>query len=391
MLFRRVLGPRAASVTAAAAAAGAATAAAAALAQTSSCQNGSESKLMDRTAEGRPVYLRTLSNGPLRVQVMDFGATITSVVAPAANGPAGELTLGFDELAPYTDGRSPYFGCVAGRYANRIAKGLFSLEGREYKTVTNNGPNHLHGGTVGFDKQVWFCEAQSETSLTLALHSPDGQEGYPGNLVARVTYSLPSPTSLRIEYSATSDAPTPLNLTNHTYWNLADGGKSSVLGHEIELAADFYTPVDDTSIPTGEIRAVGGAMDLRPRAPFGTGIAGADNGMGYDHNYVLRAPTGADGMRPVARVWEPTSGRWMTVRTDQPGVQLYTGNYLDGSPGRGGVAYGKHHGFCLETQLFPDTPNRPHFPSCVLRPGHVYTHTTVHEFGTASKAPTGPY
>lgn len=386
----RIVGLRAASA-ATAAAAGVATTALALQTSATSCESGGASKLMGRTAEGRPVFLRTLSNGPLRVQVMDFGATITSVVAPAADGSVGEVTLGFNELAPYTDGRSPYFGCVAGRFANRIAKGVFSLEGREYKLATNNGPNALHGGNVGFDKQVWVCEAQSDTSLTLALHSPDGQEGYPGALVARVTYSLPSPTSLCMEYSATSDAPTPLNLTNHTYWNLADGGKTSVLAHEVELAADFYTPVDDTSIPTGEVRAVAGAMDLRARAPFGKGIAAADNGMGYDHNYVLRKPDGADGMRPVARVWEPSSGRWMAVRTDQPGVQLYTGNYLDGSPGRGGVSYGKHHGFCLETQRFPDTPNRPHFPSCVLHPGQVYTHTTVHEFGTASKPPTGAY
>ena len=251
--------------------------------------------------------------------------------------------------------------------------------------------DHLHGGLVGFDKQVWSLEARSETSLTLALLSPDGAEGYPGAVTARVTYSLPKPTQLKIEYAARADAPTPLNLTNHTYWNLADGGASSVLAHEIELAADFYTPVDDTSIPTGEVRALAGAMDLRRRGRVGRRIAEADQGMGYDHNYVLRAPDGADGLRPVARVWEPTSGRWMAVRTDQPGVQFYTGNYLEGVAGRGGTPYGKHHGFCLETQRFPDSVNRPHFPSAILRPGEEYTHTTVHEFGASRTPPEGAY
>lgn len=343
------------------------------------------------TKEGHPVNQWKISNGSLSVNVIDFGATITSVFAPDATGTPGEITLGFEDLAPYTDGRSPYFGCVAGRVANRIDKGRFSLDGTTYTLATNNGPNHLHGGLVGFDKQVWSCEARSETSLTLALLSPDGAEGYPGAVAARVTYSLPSPTQLKIEYSATTDAPTPLNLTNHTYWNLADGGASSVLAHEIELAADFYTPVDETSIPTGEIRALSGAMDLRQRGRVGRSIADADQGMGYDHNYVLRALEAADGLRPVARVWEPASGRWMAVRTDQPGVQYYTGNYLDGVAGRGGTAYGKHHGLCLETQRFPDSVNRPHFPSAILRPGEVYTHTTVHQFGASRTPPEGPY
>ena len=381
------------------------------------------------TKEGHPVEQWEISNGPLSIKVINFGATITSVLAPDATGTPGEITLGFEELTPYTDGRSPYFGCVAGRVANRIGKGKFALDGTTYSLATNNGPSlwlqsnpqpgplsqprprfyprpthhartnlsafgctdHLHGGLVGFDKQVWSCEARSETSLTLALISPDGAEGYPGAVAARVTYSLPSPTQLKIEYSATTDAPTPLNLTNHTYWNLADGGASSVLAHEIELAADFYTPVDDTSIPTGEVRALSGAMDLRQRGRVGRSIADADQGMGYDHNYVLRALDAVDGLRPVARVWEPASGRWVAVRTDQPGVQYYTGNYLDGVAGRGSTSYGKHHGFCLETQRFPDSVNRPHFPSAILRPGEVYTHTTVHQFGASRTPPEGPY
>jgi len=322
---------------------------------------------------------------------MDWGATITSVVVPDKHGVPGEVTLGFDDVVPYTDGRSPYFGCVAGRVANRTAQATFSVEGKEYSLAANNGANHLHGGNVGFDKQHWFCEAQSETSVTLALLSPDGDEGYPGQLLARVTYSLPSPTQLRIEYSAATDKPTPVNLTNHTYWNLRDGGRRNVLQHQVELSADLYTPVDEGSIPTGEVRAAAGAMALSKSRPIGEGLAEADNGMGYDHNYVLRSPLGDDGLRPCARVFEPDSGRWMAVRTDQPGVQFYTGNYLDGLEGRGGVLYARHHGFCLETQNFPDSANQSHFPSILLRPGQRYTHMTVHEFGASSLPPRGPY
>ncbi len=361
------------------------------LSSLSSC-DGPKTTTSFGITNGRPIFQREISNGPLTVKVIDFGATITSILAPDCDGKPGEITLGYDELAPYTDGSSPYFGCVAGRVANRIEKGSFSLDGTTYSLATNNNGNHLHGGNVGFDKQIWFCEEQGEYHITLALCSPAGSEGYPGTVVARVTYSLPSETQLKIEYSATCDAPTPLNLTNHTYYNLADGGATDVLKHEIEMAADYYTPVDDTSIPTGEVRALSGApaMDLRQRGPFSRAIREADQGKGYDHNYVLRAPSAADGLRPVARVWEPSSGRWMAVRTDQPGVQLYTGNYLDHA-GRGGTFYGKHHGFCLETQRFPDSVNKPHFPSAILRPGEVYTHTTVHEFGASSTAPKGAF
>jgi len=326
------------------------------------------------------------------IKVLDLGATITSVHAPDKSGTPGEITLGFDEVAPYADGRSPYFGCCAGRVANRTANAKFTLDGTRYTLNANNGANHLHGGKVGFDKKLWFCESQSPTSLTLALRSPDGDEGYPATVIARVTYSLPSPTQLRIEYSATTDAPTLLNLTNHTYWNLADGGRRSVLGHEIELASDLYTPVDDGSIPTGEVRPVAGAMDLRKPTPIGARLSEADNGMGYDHNYVVRCcEPGADGLRPVARVFEPRTGRVMSVRSDQPGVQFYTGNYLDNLSGRGGVRYGRHHGFCLETQRFPDGANQHHFPSLLLLPGQTYTHVTTHDFGTSSSPPRGAW
>ena len=348
--------------------------------------------------DGEEISLYTIKNddepGGIEVTVCELGAVVTSVRAPDANGNMGEVTLGFDEVAPYRDGTSPYFGCVAGRCANRIANGKFILDQKPYTLATNNGPNHLHGGELGFDKRVWSICSRGGKIVRFQLASADGDQGYPGNLNATVTYSLPTPNQLRIEYSAITDAPTLCNLTNHTYWNLKDGGKSRIHEHEIEMNCAFYTPVDSTSIPTGEIRQVRGtAMDLQKRVNIGPGgLAAADNGMGYDHNYCVSAPTGTDGLRPVARVWEPTTGRWMSVRSDQPGVQFYTGNYLDGLAGRGvGTSYGQHHGFCLETQTFPDAVNRPHFPSPVLRPGEKYSHVTVHTFGASASAPTGEW
>lgn len=266
------------------------------------------------------------------------------------------------------------------------------LDNQEYELPTNNGANHLHGGTKGFDKRHWVCQDQTDTSVTLALRSEDGDQGYPGTVIAKVTYSLPTPTTLKMEYEAMCDAPTPINLTNHTYWNLRDGGLRSVIDHQIQLAADLYTPVDAGSIPTGEIRRATGAMDLTKPVAIGRGLKDADNGMGYDHNYVLTSPVNPeDGLRSCARVWEPQSGRWMAVRTNQPGVQFYTGNYLDGKlPGRNGAKYHRHSGFCLETQHFPDSPNKPHFPDTVLRRGQVYKHVTIHEFGVSPVPPTGP-
>ncbi|CAK9106767.1 unnamed protein product [Durusdinium trenchii] len=233
-------------------------------------------------------------------------------------------------------------------------------------------PTIFTGGNIGFDKLLWTLEDSEATAITLKLISPDGDENYPGQVTARVHYSLPSSSTLRIQYEATTDAPTLVNLTNHSYWNLADGGISSVLDHEISLFADFYTPVDDTSIPTGEVRAVTGAMDLRQSVKIGKGIKEADNGLGYDHNYVLQGkfdPTSK--LQAVAHVSHSGSGRWMTVKTDQPGVQFYTGNYLNGFPGRTGQGYEKHHGFCLETQCFPNAVNvnGAHFSNVVRRPG----------------------
>ena len=343
------------------------------------------------TGEDVPCFVLSHGEGSIEVSVIPFGATITSIRTPSSDGKLGEVTLGFDEAAPYHDGRSPYFGCVAGRVANRIANGKFTLNGKEYTLATNNGPNHLHGGNLGFDKKLWDLKLRTQTSLTLELTAAEGEEGYPGTLSATVTYSLPTPTSMKIEYSASTDAATPCNLTNHAYYNLAgDGGAAPVLAHEIELCSDFFTPVDSTSIPLGEVRTVDGPMDLRSRVPIGKGLAAASD-VGYDHNFCVSGPLGADGLRAVARVWEPTSGRWMTVRSDQPGVQFYTGGFLDGVIGRGSVAFHKHHGFCLETQNFPDAVNRPHFPRVILNPGERYVHVTVHEFGASASAPVGPW
>ncbi|CAK9025072.1 Galactose mutarotase (Aldose 1-epimerase) [Durusdinium trenchii] len=339
-----------------------------------------------RKEDGTVVMKYTMQNGPLKVSVLNLGATICSVQVPDAKGQLGEICLGYDELKPYLDWTTnPYFGAVAGRCANRIAAGKFYLDGKQYQLATNNGPNHLHGGNIGFDKLLWTLEDSEATAITLKLISPDGDENYPGQVTARVHYSLPSSSTLRIQYEATTDAPTLVNLTNHSYWNLADGGISSVLDHEISLFADFYTPVDDTSIPTGEVRAVTGAMDLRQSVKIGKGIKEADNGLGYDHNYVLQGkfdPTSK--LQAVAHVSHSGSGRWMTVKTDQPGVQFYTGNYLNGFPGRTGQGYEKHHGFCLETQCFPNAVNvnGAHFSNVVLRPGEVYRHHTEHEFGS---------
>jgi len=342
-----------------------------------------ESDDFGKTSSGAAVCRHTLTSGTLQVQVIDLGATITSVTVPDKTGVVGEVTLGFDSALPYSDGTSRYFGCVAGRYANRIAKGKFTLDGKEFSGLAkNNNGNSLHGGLVGFDKQVWSLAAKSDASVTFSLSSADGDEGFPGTLTARVTYSLPSPTELRIEYQASvTGATTVCNLTNHSYWNLADGGATTVLDHEVSIAADFYTPVDAEAIPTGEVKAVHGPMDLRKPVSIGAGHVAADThaGLGYDHNFCLSAPLETDGLRPVARVVCPRSGRTMSVRSDQPGVQFYSGNFLDNVPGR--KTYAKHAGFCLETQRFPDSPNNPQFPSTILRPEETYTHTTVHTFG----------
>lgn len=336
------------------------------------------------TGDGQPVTLYTLSSGSLTVEVMNYGGIIRAIHAPDRNGQTADICLGFDSLEPYL-GRHPFFGALVGRFANRIGQARFSLDGAEIQLARNNGVNHLHGGVGGFDKKVWQSEAfesGDSCGLRLAYTSWDGEENYPGTLNAQVIYTL-SGNELRVDYSATTDKATILNLTNHAYFNLAGGGK--ILDHQMQLHADFFTPIDDTLITTGEIRPVEGSpMDLRRATAIGAGIDADDAqirfGGGYDHNFVVRGTPGA--LRPAARVSEATTGRVLEVETTQPGVQFYSGNMLpDALPGKGGQVYTKRTGFCLETQHYPDSPNKPQFPSPVLRPGERYNQTTVFRFG----------
>jgi aldose 1-epimerase len=298
---------------------------------------------------------------------------------PDRKGNVDVVTLYLDSLDDYLAGH-PYFGSVVGRYANRIAKGKFTLDGVEYTLATNNGPNHLHGGVRGFDKAVWNAEpaeAADCVRLKLTHTSPDGDEGYPGTMTASVTYSLTGDNELRIEYTATTDKPTVVNLTNHAYWNLAGAGSGDVLDHVLTINADRYLPVDEGLIPLGELAPVKGTpMDFTKPHPIGSRIAQVEGG--YDHCYVLNRK--GEGLSLAARVVEPKSGRAMEIYTTQPGIQLYTGNFLDGTVSGDGVAYQKHDALCLETEHYPDSPNRPEYPSTVLRPGETYHEVTVHKF-----------
>jgi aldose 1-epimerase len=314
---------------------------------------------------------------------MTYGAIITEIHTPDRNGKSADIVLGFDNLDQYVKGH-PYFGAIAGRVANRIAKGKFALDGKEYTVAVNNGPNHLHGGLKGFDKKLWQAEpleSADGAALRLTCTSPDGEEGYPGNLKVAVLYTLTEKNELKIEYTATTDKPTPINLTNHSYFNLA--GSGNVLGHELMLNCDHFTPTDATLIPTGEIASVKGTgLDFTAPKALGKDIKEFEAlAKGYDHNFVING--GGRSLRLAARVRDPKSGRIMECYTDQPGVQLYTGNHLDGTlKGVGGVTYGQHSGFCLETQHYPDSINKPGFPSAVLRPGQTYKTTTTYKFST---------
>jgi aldose 1-epimerase len=308
---------------------------------------------------------------------MTYGATLVAVETPDRNGKFENVTLHLDSLAEYLAGH-PCFGSICGRYANRIAQGKFTLEGVQYALVTNGGPHHIHGGRLGFDKVAWQAEAvegQGFVGVKLAYTAADGEEGYPGKLAVTVTYVLTEDDQLKFEYAATTDRPTILNLTNHAYWNLA--GKGNVLDHELTLNADRYLPADATLLPRGEILPVKGTpMDFTRPQTIGSRIENVPGG--YDHCYVLNQAKPGE-LAFCARVVEPKSGRAMAVHTTEPGVQLYTANFLQ-MKRAGGKTYGKHDGFCLETQHFPDSPNRPHFPSTVLRPGETYRQTTVHQF-----------
>ena len=339
------------------------------------------------TEDGKPVVSYTLTNATgMRVRVLTLGCIIASLEVPDRDGKAANIVLGLDSLDGYSH-RSPHFGAIAGRYANRIAGGRFAIGGIEYQLETNAPPNTLHGGRHCFDKVVWSAESLDGEALVLRYLSADGEAGFPGNLAVEVTYRLGLANELRIDYAATTDKPTVVNLTNHSYFNLAGEGSGDVLSHIVSIAADEFTPTDATQIPTGEIRSVGETpFDFRQPTAIGERLRMADEQLliarGYDHNWVLRAPAG-DALRWAARAVEPRSGRVLDVLTDAPGLQLYTGNSLDGRLfGPSGRAYRQSDGLCFEAQQFPDAPNQPGFPSTVLRPGERYRSTTIFRFST---------
>ena len=335
--------------------------------------------------DGRQVMLYTIANGVgSSVSFMNLGATIVSLNLPDRQGVLADVVLGFDSPGQYIADNG-YLGAVVGRYANRIAKGRFTLDGKEYALALNNGPNSLHGGVVGFDKRLWQAENLGE-SVRFTLCSADGDEGYPGNLEVRVTYSFDDNNQLQVVYEASTDAATIVNLSQHVYFNLNGHDAGDILGHELMLAADYFTPVDKNLIPTGDISAVAGTpMDFTAPGKIGWQVDEPEEqlkyGLGYDHNWVLSARQRGE-LLLAASVYTEESGRTMEVFTDQPGIQFYSGNFLDGAAtGKGGAIYNRRCGFCLETQQFPDSPNRPGFPSTVLRPGDIYRTVTVFQFG----------
>jgi aldose 1-epimerase len=339
------------------------------------------------TPEGQAVDLYTLTNSSgMQVAITNYGGIVVSLKTPDRRGKLADVVLGFDTLAGYFD-KSPYFGAIIGRYGNRIGQGKFTLEGHPYTLAQNNNGHHLHGGIRGFDKVVWNVKAalnQKEPELVLQYLSKDGEEGYPGNLDVTVTYTLTDANELKIEYHATTDKSTVVNLTNHSYFNLSGAGNGDILDHQLILNSDRFTPVAEGLIPTGELRPVAGTpFDFTKPNAIGTRINGDDEqlklGLGYDHNWVLNK--NGKQMTLAARVVEPTTGRVMEVSTTEPGLQFYSGNLLDGSNiGKHGKVYKHRFGFCLETQHFPDSPNKPDFPSTELKPGKAYDTTTIYKF-----------
>ena len=316
-------------------------------------------------------------------QVTNYGAIIVSIYVPDRKGDFADVVQGYDTIAEYINGNGPYMGAVCGRCANRIGKGRFSLENKEYNLAQNNGPNHLHGGTTGFNKAVWDVTSSSSSKVVMEYLSKDGEEGYPGNLKVVVTYTVTDNNELVLDYKATTDKTTIANFASHSYFNLAGEGSGDILAQELMINALYYTPVDDTSVPTGEIRSVKGtAMDFTQPRKIGSRIDTGDEqlrfGAGYDHNWVLKNRTGELGLAAVA--YDLESGRVMEISTTQPGVQLYTANWIDGEKGKGGKIYGKRWAFCLETQHFADAINKPHFRSTILHPGETYKHSCIHKF-----------
>ena len=341
------------------------------------------------THDGKAVELYTLTNDKgASVKFIAYGGIITEINVPDRWGRVGNIVLGFKDLADY-ETKNPYFGALIGRYGNRIGGAKFSLDGTQYQLAANNGPNSLHGGKKGFDKVVWTVEPQTDASVAaakLSYTSKDGEEGYPGTLTVQVVYTLTNDNELRIDYEAKTDKPTVVNLTSHSYFNLAGDGTGGIGDHILTINADRYTPVDATLIPTGELASVAGTpFDFRQGMPIGARIRSGTQqmvyGRGYDHNFVLNRS--GDGLSLAARVYEPRSGRIMEISTTEPGVQFYSGNFLDSTlVGPTGAQYRQTDGFCLETQHFPDSPNKPDFPTTVLKPGETLKSTTVHKFST---------
>lgn len=344
------------------------------------------SALFGKTSSGVAVELYTLKNKHgMEAKIATYGGIVTHLTTPDRKGQYSDIVLGYDKLDDYIK-NSPYFGALIGRYGNRIAKGEFTLNGTKYKLAVNNGPNSLHGGNVGFDKVVWKV-AKSEVGsqgpqLTLTYKSKDGEEGYPGNLQVTALYTLTEDNGLRVDYTATTDKDTVVNLTQHSYFNLR--GEGDILGHQVQINADKFTPVDSTLIPTGELKPVTGTpFDFRKATAIGARIDGTDEqlkfGKGYDHNWVLSKAAGA--LAVIATVYEPQTGRVLEVSSTEPGLQFYTGNFLDSSNvGKGGRVYKFRNAFCMEPQHFPDSPNQPTFPSTVLKPGQTYKNTIIYKF-----------
>jgi aldose 1-epimerase len=353
-----------------------------------------------KTADGTKVRVyHVKSNAGMEVRIMTRGATLVGVDAPGRDGKTADVVFGFDDVSGFESKDNGYFGATVGRYANRIAGGKFTLDGKEYQLAKNDGPNHLHGGGArSLDKVVWKAvrfpkiedekPTDTERGVKFWYTSPDGEEGYPGNLKMTVVYTLNDKNELKIEYTATTDKPTIINLTNHAYFNLAGHGSPTINDHVLTLNADRYTPVDETLIPTGELAPVDGTpLDFRQPTAIGKRVdeLTATSAKGYDHNFVLNREGASDGeLVKAAELVDPASGRKLTVLTDQPGVQFYGGNFLNGAKGKDGKTYAHRSGCCLETQVFPDSPNHqgePGWPNCVLRPGETYKHTCVYAFG----------
>ncbi|KAL4281715.1 hypothetical protein GQ457_03G012620 [Hibiscus cannabinus] len=332
-------------------------------------------------AEQPQIY--ELNNGTMVVNISNFGCTITSLSVPDKNGKLADVVLGFDTVEPYVQGAAPYFGCIVGRVANRIKNGKFTLNGTQYSLPINNPPNSLHGGLKGFDKRIWEVAEYikgNNPSITFKYRSSDGEEGYPGDVSVTATYTLTSSTTMRLDMEAVPESKaTPINLAQHTYWNLAGHNSGNILDHTIQIWASDITPVDENLIPTGELKPVKGTLfDFTAEKKVGLSIH--EVGLGYDHNYVLSGGEEKSGLKRAAKLKDPSSSRVLHLWTNAPGMQFYTGNYVNGVVGKGGAVYNKHAGLCLETQGFPNAINQPNFPSVVVQPGGKYQQTMLFEF-----------